>query len=438
MFSLHSFTTMEDGTMITKVKLDDRIIADFTIEETAGDELYVQAGDLSLRHIQPIPRGQIITAETLRYWLAVVYGDDIDTDPILGVYSVPASGYDEYDHISGIYSSRLKSIQQIFYQDIADAGIYYEASDNADWNYGIEDSGVALVSVEILQSGVPESGTYRSGWSLGDMIANLAGKHGHRGYEISSVTLENVPQKNSNNLPIIFRGSGFDLDIWTKAQALDNTFKQDPSSGEDYGFRWKNLFEFLIFAFNSFVRITPDSAQINSGTLAVYLSTSTRAKLAALTSTTVSWISRKYIPEKYRIDGVKLSGANFEYTQGAIGNVVERSIDIADPEQNVTRTSFYWVAGDDNGAFHPASGLREYDATDGSGNMRGYFGDGLVEPYYINMITDGAGYEGEIRYDGQSILSWRRVKAGGDIIRLFKMVVNQDGIANIEGIVQTW
>ena len=159
MFSLHSFTTMEDGTMITKVKLDDRIIADFTIEETAGDELYVQAGDLSLRHIQPIPRGQIITSETLRYWLAVVYGDDIDTDPILGIYAVPASGYDEYDHISGFYASRLKSIQQIFYQDIADAGIYYEASDNADWNYGIEGSGVALVSVEILQSGVPESGT---------------------------------------------------------------------------------------------------------------------------------------------------------------------------------------------------------------------------------------------------------------------------------------
>lgn len=410
MFSMKLITTNADGDIVTEENISS-IIKNFSIEETVGDEFFIKAGDISFKSTEQIiahsfPQGN-------DKWITIYWNGSLYSAYYL-------SGYEKYDYKNDLYHYRLPSVQNKFFNDLKATPIIYEGSNSEIWSYGLISAKVVIAEIKFDLSGTPATALNRWGFSLGDMILNFLSKSNDYGYTIHSISLPS-PVMTQDNLPILYRGISYDTGQ-PEQTAVEGTF-------QDYEVTWNDILQFMVFAFNCFIRAKP-SITGSPQQFGIDLLLKPKINISATGGGTVTWLEKIYQPNRFKIDGIHLSGLNFEYTQGIKkgGNVFERNIDISDPEviTNDDQTLF-WSVGDYN------SGITKYEILDGSDNPRPYFSSGLVEPYYANMISAGDSYEGQILFNAQKVLD--EIDVGIDTFQLNRLQIDDDGIANIEGIV---
>lgn len=440
MLRLFAFNTDKDGDVSDHEELTD-IVADFNVDETAGDERFIKASDLQLSHFSPIPR-MAIPGVTTSYWVALKTGTTFYADTY-NVYAVPADGYDEYDHKTGIYTTRLRSVQSILFQKMADKLIRSETVESGDWNYGLSSAIASIIDLKyMLASGYSTELSNRAGFSVGDMLKNLENKHDDTGFTITSINLVGINRFTSHDVPLIFRGDSDSVILKTAAELIDATFYQHPVDDTLYEIKWKSIFELAAFMLNAFIYAIPrvgDSFPSTDLELDIYIQP--KINFSASSWSSPGWSERKYHRDKYRLDGVTLRGKNFEFVQGldSGGARVERDLFASDPTVAVdsgdAENHFYFVVSDYNNATQ--SGYPEYNIQDGSSEVRAYFSSGLVEDYYVDMIGDGKGYSGKVDFNGQRPLDILETTPGGDVIQINRVQFGVDEIVTVEGPVVT-
>lgn len=435
-FRIFGFYTHEDGSISNETEMTD-IVADWNIDETVGDQNFVQAGDVSLKHFSTLKTGQVI-GPPIRHWLTIqassVFGQDV-----YNVYAVPDNGYDELNHKTGIYSSRLKSIQSLFYEDLATAEINAVGTTASDWGSSLDNSIVSIENIRVKNSNGAYSTTLnRGGFSLADMVKQLSGKHGDRHYRINTVNMTNIPDLNNDNLPVIFRGTGYDTGLNTAAEIVDYTFYKDDATGDPRRVYWKAIFEKIVFAFNSFIAARGSIEDLGGGNYRLNLGLDIKPKINISASGAVGkdFSELNFIREKFRLDGVTLKGKNFEYVQGLEkgGNRLERSIEIADPDVEVEAfdENLYWSVGDYSNTTQ--AGYPQYNVLDGIGENRPYFKSGLVQPFYSGMIGGAAGYNGKFDFNMERPLDHILINLNGQTIQINRVQIGVDFLAQVEGI----
>lgn len=435
-FRIFGFYSHSDGSVSTAVELTS-IVADLNIDETVGDQNLVQAGDISLKHFDDLRTGQVI-GPPIKHWISIHDGP-ISLTNIYNIYAVPDLGYDERDDKAGIYSSRLKSIQSIFYEDLAGAEIHAVGVAADDWGGSLDDAIVSIESIRVKNdSGAYSTTLDRGGFSLVDMVKALSGKHNDRHYHIRNVNLTGLPDLNDDDLPVVFRGTGFDTGIYSGAEIVDYTFYEDQASGDPRRVYWKAIFDKIVFAFNAFVGVR-GVVEVVGGTLQLSIDIDIRPKINLGASGAVSkdFSELRFVRKKFSLDGVTLKGKNFEYVQGTEsgGNRLERSIDISDPDIEVASfdENLYWSVGDySNGT---QAGYPQYDILDGGGDNRPYFKSGLVQPFYSGMIGAGDGYVGKFDFDMERPLDHVLININSQTIQLNRVQVGVDYLAQVEGII---
>jgi len=405
-------------TEITDVKQED-----LRFEQTVGDEMWIESGDLILKTYTPdiflitaFPQPDVI-------WVALYINDilaDVYRDIVL----------DSYDEKTGMYEYRLSPIQKIFLDDLKNTLVRYSA-DTDSWNYNIGDSDLIIKEITLQTGGTPVNILNVYGFSLVDLVNSHLGQHNDYGYAIGSTT-QFGPVLTSDNLPILFRGNSVTSGL-PLSEAIDKTFYED--GAELFHMTWFDLYQLAIFGWNAFIWVRPVFVT-NFGTdyLNVYLRILPRINQAPSGPIEdLVFAERKRIYGKHRIDGVRLTGLNFTYEQGAVGgdNVFTREVAIADYDEDepYASTTLYWAVGDYD------SGVGKYDLT------FPYFASGIVENYYLYMISDGDGIEAkcEIVYNDGSekvLKVLDQVTIGDDTFQVTR--IRQGGksaLAEIEGIV---
>lgn len=398
------------------------VIGDISIEETVGDEMLIKSGDIKLKLTAPLPFDNSLL---YRNWLGIYWNTQLYNVYYIGSGNDFDNSYLIKDEKRPEYELTLYPIQKMFFDHLKTQKIFYSAI-ITDWNYDLAFAKVDIEKIKIrYQQDPPTYGSAlnRWGFSIVDMIGQLGQKNNGYGYVFSNPNLGNFPIIGSDDLPIIYRGISLDQGLASLSQALAHTFS-------DWDVSWLDIFKLVIFGFNAYVSVKP-SIGGSPEQLIVNLKIVPRINVTASSPGSPQWLERTFEKYRYRIDGVKLSGLNFEYTQGQseLGNIFSRSVDIADPEQyipSVADDTLYWSVGDQ------VSG-NTYSIVDGSDNPRPYFASGLVEPYYADIISDGHGHKGEIIFQEQDTLD--QVNAGSDVIHLNKISINRLGVAKVEGIV---
>lgn len=421
-WTVKKFFTNSYGIKSIETDVTD-ILGGFTLRQTLGDEFFIKSSEIEFSHRTAFSLGGG------HNWLAFYFND-----ALIDVFYLEA-GYTERNVKQPyLYRSRLKSIQGIFYDNIAEKLIAY-SEDAHNWNSYIPDAELVIDGIKLTPPALPP-GLYsnRAGYSLGDLLAAM-----HQGtdfYYVDAVSFGECPAMTEDDLPVIYRGQSVPASD-TSQQKTDWTF-------EDFGVTWLDLFKLAIFGWNAFVRVRPKILDV-SGTdhLAVDVQIVPKDALASYSPTTPQWLDAKYIPKKYFLDAIHLSSSitdedgtpSFEYLQGDLKskNILEKEITIADPDSPMLSYDevLYWSAGD----YDPVT--EKYDILDGSDNNKPYFGSGLVEPWYAGMITSGNGYTGKIRYAGECAGGTLYDPFGG-VIHVNNLTIKRDAggaVADVEGLV---
>jgi hypothetical protein len=396
------------------------IVRGVRFEKTVGDEFLIKSGDITITTTEPLPFSIIASTHN---WL-VVRRNNL----LFGVYSIGNLATYDYSFRSrndkdGLHEITLPSIDKVFFDNLAQQLIEYDTNTQM-WNY---DLGTAIIEIQRIRA-KDSSGTYsidafdRAGFSLGDMILAMTLKTNNFGYSMTQPVIP-IPLDGDDDLPILYRGGSLDHNISTDQQIIDHTWT-------GYEFSWFDLFKLASFAFNAFIRVTPTISG-SPEKLNIGINLIPRIEEAVASPDTATWIERRFVRHKYRINGVKLTGGNFEYQQGNLnsGSVFEKNVEINDPDENIDLTgdSLFWSVGDYD------SGNDDYSILDGSDNPRPYFASGLVEQYYDRMITDGHGYEGTILFNGERELD--QISVDSETMQIVRLNINERDIAKVEGIV---
>ncbi len=390
------------------------IFDDFRIELTVGDELWIKSSDVTIKARSPLP----FTGGTSLDWLVFYYNGDI-----VDCFFVP-NNFDERDDKTGNYKVRLSSIQKKFFDDCQTVMNLFKSN---GWANLMDGGAVTISQIKVFnQLGTEQSILNRWGFSLGDMLENMA-KTEDKGYNVNSVTFPG-PKKNQDDLPIIYRGLSDDTTLVTKADSFNNTFR-------DFNVTYLDLFKFASFAFNAFIEVRP-IIYSSSGDEYLGIDVKVVPKTASVaTVKSATWKERTLSQEKFRLDGVKLTSSimnadnepSFTYQQGntQLGHIFSRDVNIADPDAKISSfdETLYWSAG-----LYENVDPGEYDIVG-----LPYFSQGLVEPFYSNMISSGNGYSGSIFYSGEKLLD--QVQINTDVIQITKMIMTKRKKFSIEGIV---
>lgn len=422
-----------DGTIHNSEWIDDRVIRKISVEETVGDEFWVKSSEIKIEIAEKLPL--ILVLPLLEQWIALYY-DDV----LFNVYKHP--GQDSWlsqDHKTGIYQYRLYPLQKIFYDHLKATALEYSTT-ATEWNYGLEDALVEIHEIEIHNDlGAPLSTTDRWGFAIPLIVETLLDKHNGYSYKIGGIT-HTMITPNDDDLAIIWRGSSKDATgIDTEQEMINFTFKQsDLGGGEVFDMTWLDIFKLIIFGWNSFILVTPS---VDTGVLLANIDILPKVNLdedSPIPEADVKFLERKKIRERYKIGGVSLTGLNFSWSTGDLtaGNIISRSFDIADYSEPVEGFSvtLYWGAGDYN------SGDGQYELT------APYFGTGLVAPYYLDLTTDGSGYEvkSKLLYDDGGTtkilrpldqIEIKNEDGSTEIFHITTIRADGEGIAQIEGMV---
>lgn len=403
------------------------IIGGLSLDMTLGNESFEQAGDIAVQHRELFPGVGI-------WWLGAFYNDIM-----IDCFRVERN-YDEMDlKKSCRYKSRLKSIQRIFYDDLDSTILAFENIDTDSWNYNLSNGAANLTIAEIMVR--DGSGNYiiendRAGFSLRDLTESLHGSHSDKNYMVDIVTSCGYKISDGiSGLPIIYRGTSVDHE--DLEGAVDLTFT-------NYDVTWLDVFKLSIFGFDAFVRVTPKIKTVGADDyLAIDVDVIPKCKIVAVDLTTPKWLTRNKLTSKYYMDGIHLSSSvnnssgnpSFDYTQGTTEGrgikVLEKSVDIADPEAwiPIASESLYWSTGYPDGL--------NWDINIGLINNF-YFTSGHVAPYYAEFLDaeKSHGISGRIRYEGQRVGD--HIYADEDKMQIYRLQIQRDksggAVADIEGI----
>lgn len=420
-FKLKAVNTADTGEIVEVQDISAQVFNRLTIDETVGDEFFIKSSDIILEILGVLP--QINRLPVGNNWIAV-YVNDL----LFNVYQHPGpANYVEYNQKNGVYKYRLYAIQKVFYDHLKSTILQYSTDAHA-WNYDLADAILTIDEISVENdTGTPVTTSDRAGFSLGDMLNVLVTHDNYYGYKINSMTTP-IPTTNDNDLPIIWRGLSIDVGD-TNENKINLNFYEN--GADIFHTTWMDILKLAIFGWNAFVRVRPTFAN-DDLSIDVSLIPKANADLATPIEN-VQWLERTRVPKKYQLDGIQLSGENFEYTQGEVegANVFSRSIEISDYDEPIANHSLklYWAAGDYNG------GTGKYELT------APYFASGLVEINYDNIISLGNGFEGKamlIYEDGgaeQVLQVLDQILIGEETIQLNTMRADASGKASIEGIV---
>lgn len=211
-WTLKKLLTNDNGTVHTLGSGTQVLKDGITVLETVGDEMYLECGDLVVKQNGALTHSIGGTHE----WY-VLYIDDILVD----VFEFDVNAY-EYDSKRGFYTYRFKSIQRIFFENLADLLIQYSAVATT-YNSGITGCGAEVDSLSVLDGdALAHAAVNQWTFSLGDMLDGLEGKHNSFGFVIDTVT-HPCAVKPSETIPALWRGRGVPLTL-AESAAITQTF----------------------------------------------------------------------------------------------------------------------------------------------------------------------------------------------------------------------
>lgn len=382
---------------------------DFSTDRTVGDEFTVRVSDILIKHLQELPFDE----NADNHWLALQFKGEL-----VDVYRARFD-FENRDDKSGRFDTRLYSITKKFFDDAKVNVVEYDSGDSEKWN----PTGAGYL-VDINEGGIIR--TDRWAFGLGDILNNIAGSNSN-GYRLTGVT-HVVPVYGDGEVPLLHRGSGFTDTIYTEDNAFNLTF-------QSLDVRWYSMFMLASVLFNSVFFVKPAISDI-SGTdyLTVALQMTKRSWATPPSTLETVWLERKLIREKYRIDGVSISGADsYLFTEGNVDseNIQEHNIGIfkgSDPQSDDDASEDIEISEANPDGFP----ITEYMILDGSNENQDWFAN--VGLNYISSINSGNGIEGRIIYNGADLLDELYIGLA-DSVKLFNIRLTKNSkIAQIEGL----
>lgn len=425
-FELKTFKTLSDGSGTSPVAAGD-ILYGISIEETVGDENFIKAGDLEIQTISLIAYD---SNPAWRNWIALYLNDTL-----LNIY-LNENVYSMNETPTKIYSYRLKPIQMVFYNDLSGQVMFDDSANTNMWNSVIEDAAMNIYQITIDNH---QSALHRYGFSVGDLLSSLSGKDNNLGYTLDSIS-HPLPTVSDSDDEILYLFRGLSIDNYNPepiSDAIEWTFEnsnyETSVPSQEWKIYWMDIFQIAAFAFNAFIKVTPNLTLSPSTELGIDIEITPKIEVSPTSPETKTWLSNRiYERGRYQIDQVILSGINFRHvlSKNGGGKKYEKTLNIADYEiagitAETVDVTLYWGKG-------------EYDGTEVNDlvtYLQGepYFKSGLVQPYYADMLTDGHGYEGEILYNGEKVLD--EVLIDSTVFRILKIRLKNEFVAQIEGIV---
>ena len=404
-YTLKSFDTSPISEISNLTELTDIRIDDIKFDQSVGDEMWLESGELTI---------ETFSAITAADWIAL-YINDI----LAEVFSFRQVKYDEK---RGKYTYNLYPIQKTFMDDLAETLINHSA-DTEDWCYDLPDSEVTIASFDVLDGdGVTQSGTDISGYQPLRMVKAMVGKSQRIGYHIFAANFDGASITDSAIKGTLIRGTGV-LTSDTDQNKINGTFSTDGTN--DFDVNWMQIFKLLVYSYNAFIKVTPVIVSGSPDKLGIIIDITPRIYVTAGTAITdVIFSERVLINNKYKISGVLISGRNFEYKQRNWDSpaALNRDVDVYDytiPEPDYAIALYYrgWT-----------SSLPFFD------------GGWPVADYYTDIISTGHGYEGKCQIvynDGsEKILTvLDQVSFDGTTIMLTRLSLGMGSLADYEGII---
>ncbi|HHJ36405.1 MAG TPA: hypothetical protein ENJ87_11625, partial [Gammaproteobacteria bacterium] len=388
-WEIKEFYTNQDGTLSGSETKINIVQSGIKIDETVGDELFLKSGDLRIVTDRDWTIEGLLPP-TAGYWVSV-YKDG----QLFGVYSIMHRDRVQSFKYGDLSEYRLRSLQSVFYQDIAGVTTNYSAT-SSEWNNALNTGAFNLNQFNLVGS----TDYDRYAFSLGDIFSALSGKHDDKGYLIDSVS-HPIPTMTST-VPALIRGHSKETAVDTLSDAVEWTFYGNPyvSPQKYWDMTWKDMFKIASFGWNAFILVRP---KIVSGQLKIDLEIIPKSKVSPGSTVSTQWVSLKKEWYKHKLSGVKITIINDEFTQGDTNasNVFDRSLDVANPAYTAPpgydiADMLYWIDCSYRSA--TVNGYPDYDQNDA------YFETGKVEPYYSQIISKGHGYKGKCIYEGQKLL----------------------------------
>lgn len=377
----------------------------FDLELTAGDEFTIKVSDIVLSHLEALPFDE--SAD--HHWLALYYeGNIVD-------FFVARYDFESKDQKRNRLKTRLYSLTRKFFDDSKVNLVEYDSGDSEKWN----PTGAGY-EVDINEGGVLR--TDRWAFGLGDILDNISGSN-NNGYLLNAVD-HIVPVYGDGAIPLLHRGSGFSTSIYTENNAFNLTF-------QSLNITWYQLLKMTSSIFNSVFFVKPS---ITDDYLTIQLRMTRRSWDAPGDELGTRWLERNFIQEKYRIDGVRIAGADsYEYTQGVTSRENIQDFDISpfkgSDTQSDDETSEDIEISEANPDGFP---ITEYIMIDGSNLNRDYFDE--VDVNFFHAINSGNGIEGSIIYNGVDLFQDLQIE-NGKSVKVFRIRISKDSsIADIEGL----
>lgn len=421
MFTFNLIKTYADGSVYSTTPITN-IINSVELEESVGDELYIRGGDLRLQTTTEIVHTHTLTELC---WIGVYRNGTL-----MNVYFLENADK-SFNYLTRVYEYNLISASAKLFNDLHNTVLQHNTTSTV-WNYALSQSALAIESVKVKYDDGYSTAANRYGFSVGDIIKNLAGKHNFGYYAIGTVTNDSVPVMTDDNLPILVRGVGPAIADFTLNEAIDYTFYQQFGEDNLFDLRMSDIFDIALTGWNSFLKVTP---VIASSVLKLNLHLSPKNKKTVASPTTKNWHTLNFQEKRYKIDGVKISGDNFDFKFGNQGGVVlSKTLKVESPEVAIPPGNLllYWVGG--NFLETTYSGYNYYDILTATDETKPYADLLLLEPYYEEILASGNGIEGEIFYNGEQIFDQIELTTGGEAYQIINMVIREDLKTTIKAI----
>ena len=422
------------------------IVNNFKVEKTVGDELFIRSGDITIDTLDPLPLSTLGSV-VKDYFALYLNGSIFDI-----YYVKDRLTFNKKDEKRDRYSTRLSSIQKLVYEAFTDVIVEHSVT-FGDWGTGAAAAAVTCEQIRVDRPNDPiKSDTDRWGFSLGDLLANISGTNGNH-FSINAVSFPG-PLMNSDDLPILYRGTGQDVGAVTAAQAVDATFK-------DFKTTWIDLFKIASLSFNAFIKVTGTVAEASgTETVSVDIDIIPRIELTAGSTKPAIWLERSRENQKFKVDGVVLTStflddSIFQNVPTFIfsldkngtriwppiegGKLFKKNIGVSSPQGFPPDYTvvLYQSWGDFDGV------SSKYEIVETDNQMRPYFDSrfltgptfpfvDLVGPFYADIITDGDGFSGQISYNGEDLLD--QVDIGDEVLQISKISIDRKKKVSIQGI----
>lgn len=408
------------------------IEGDFKIERTAGDEFFIKSGDITIKTRAALNIDTTFLVNYLLcYWQPATGGE-----MLFDAFYIPRD-FDQHDQKFSKYKTKLFAVQKLFFDGLESIPVEH-STDTDDFGDAMDRSYFDFIFR--FDAGAGALNLTATAFSVGSLVTELANfkPSNSLGFRINSVSFPGNFGTN-NDVGLIHRADPdhFPSTEPVFADLVTATFAGGSSGTGDIDIsNWLGIFKLAALMHNGFIVVKPVTF-IESGTDYFGLDVTIKERVPASAGSVVAttWKTRSKIKDKYRIDGVSITGsdATIFYSNGDIHgeNVYEKTVPFATVLATmIAGTDLNLSVGDWDG------GNTRYDIRTGGGSPnRDYFADDQAKVYFDPLIDQGHGYEGEIFWNGQDVLDHILIKTGGadEYIQINKIKVNRKGQVKIEG-----